>query len=134
MKSRFEPANLALIGIVVAPPACALNATLAALVTGTTQFLSGAGFFVMSWCGALLICFPLGLISECIGNHWVACRAGSARRLALASSLVAALCLKPLIPNFADKDDYPLAAGLLIPLLWSMLFPLFAIFARPPRP
>lgn len=133
MKPRFEPANLSLIGVFVAAPACGLNALVAGLFTGEVSWVEAPGFFFGALAGALLLCFPLCLISEHIGDRWMAGSYKRARLLSAISFLVTVLCLKIVMPDLSRPGGFSLAAALLIPLVWAILFLIFALFARPPK-
>ena len=135
---RIDPIWMSIIGVFVAPLSCALNATLNAMIVGKISLPGAPIFFLATAFLALLVCFPLGLISETIVKLWQSGKVKLARWLSAACGLSFLFCLISFLPTSltpitVEKEFYYFLAGLLIPALWLICFLLFAIFSRPPQ-
>jgi hypothetical protein len=133
----FEPVWGVLIGVFIAPLACALNA---ALIEAYLRGFSGriSSDWLPIWVVMTFITAPQGLFTMRILETWQR-DSHAARRASLVLGLPAMLfwfwCWHGLemSAQWGRRDAMPLFAAFLLPFIWSLLFLVFALFARPPK-
>ena len=128
---KIEPIWMSGLGLVVAPLLCGFNVTLAALFNRDIEPKQALGFSFGVAVFALLVFFPLGLLSEQIVQLWNGGQTKKSRFLSALYGIGALLFFLFFTPLF--QFNLVAVAALLIPYLWSLLLILFALLARPPQ-
>ena len=131
---QFEPNWILWVGFLVAPLACALNVAL------LEAFFSDSPVRTGEWLpiGVVMIFLtgPQGAVSYAIWKFWGEAKHRAARITSLICALLAPLfwwfCWHGLELKMQWKHQgaIPMFGALFLPVLWSFLFLLFALFAR----
>ncbi|HEX9996102.1 MAG TPA: hypothetical protein VGB45_03090 [Abditibacterium sp.] len=131
---KFEPISLSIFGVLIAPAVCGFNAAIVGIFTGQVRWTDAPFSFLLVSALALLVCFPLALWSEKICELWQSRQTVRARRLSAGGGLIGLFCLLSFFPDFkfdVSLQNAYIVAGCLLPVLWSLMFLLFALFTRP---
>lgn len=132
---KIEPSWGLAFGFLIAPFVCALNVTLLEAFT--------SGFWPRLWWlellrggfAALILTGPLGFMTSRLLEIWQGGDTSKARALGLGFGLFTGAFWAWWIVTWLETQTWgTLNWGLLaLPFLWSILIPLFALFARAPK-
>ncbi len=143
MKPRkIEPSWIFWFGFVISPLICAVNGTISTfLVEGTFVSLHDLipAAFVFCIFGFVFTA-PLTLATLYLNNCWDNGHSSKTRWLSLGSGLLTFIFWFWLAKGLQDpqetlhpQETLPVIGVCLLPFLWSVVFLLFAVFARPPK-
>ena len=135
---KVEPAWGLIFGFAIAPVACALNAALLNYVLlGSLGAPYGASLSLAFL--SMILTGPMGYLTTRLLEIWNKGDTSKARGLGLGCGVFSLFFWfwawdgLELSQRWGRHSAISLYGALTLPCLWSLLFPLFAIFARPPR-
>jgi hypothetical protein len=133
---EIEPVWGLALGFFIAPIACVINATLLGILLGGWEAAPTGQYLSITFL-SLILTGPMGFLTTRLLQIWKKGDTGKARGMAFSCGVFSLFfwlwARTGLEIRWGQHSSPTLIGALLLPFIWSMLFPLFAIFARPPQ-